>query len=191
MQSVLVLLYSRFPRSESNKNNNCGKAPLPSNAAPSTQTPQGQPCSTGVGNNPLTITKPSRCAVSRMPKARRSRLSLTRRAGWATFYAYPLATHFERISFPHFPSTQKIAARSLRNRNETRRFLPYPALSSAYQILPANYRVLFRSDLRPCAPDFSRRLCATASSSRLLRRRRSNPQTTGSHSPQCYQDLHR
>ena len=43
------------------------------------------PCLTGVGNNPLTITKPSRRAVSRMPKARRSRLSLTRCAGWATF----------------------------------------------------------------------------------------------------------
>ena len=109
-------------------NNNRGKASLTANVSPSTQTPQGQPCSTGVGNNPLTITKLSQYAVSRMPQARRSRLSLTRRAGWATFYACPLATHFEHISFPHFPSTQKIAARSLRNRNETRRCLPYPAL---------------------------------------------------------------
>ena len=66
-------------------NNNRGTAPLHSNASPPAQTPQGQPCLTGVGNNPLTITKPSQRAVSRMPKARRSRLSLTRCAGWATF----------------------------------------------------------------------------------------------------------
>ena len=50
------------------------------------------PCLTGVGNNPLTITKPSRRAVSRMPKARRSRLSLTRCAGWATLPLYLSAT---------------------------------------------------------------------------------------------------
>ena len=68
-----------------------GKTPLPANspltadAPPLTQTPYGQPCSTGVGNNPLTIKKPSQRTVSRMPKARRSRLSLTRRAGWAIF----------------------------------------------------------------------------------------------------------
>ena len=61
-----------------------GKSPLLANASPPAQTPQGQPCLTGVGNNPLTITKPSQRAVSRMPKARRSRLSLTRCAGWAT-----------------------------------------------------------------------------------------------------------
>ena len=54
------------------------------NAPPPTQTPQGQPCLTGVGNNPLTVTKHSQRAASRMPKARRSRLSLTRRAGCAT-----------------------------------------------------------------------------------------------------------
>ena len=47
------------------------------------------PCLTGVGNNPLTVTKPSQRAVSRMPKARRSRLSLTRCAGWATFPLCP------------------------------------------------------------------------------------------------------
>ena len=67
-----------------------GKSPLLANASSPTQTPQGQPCLTGVGNNPLTIKKPSRRAVSRMPKARRSRLSLTRCAGWATHYNYPL-----------------------------------------------------------------------------------------------------
>ena len=67
------------------QNNNRSKAPLPSNDSPPTQTPQGQPCSTGVGNNPLTIPEHSQRAVSRMPKARRSRLSLTRCAGWATF----------------------------------------------------------------------------------------------------------
>ena len=83
-QAVLVLLHSRFPRSESSKNNNRSKAPLPSNASPPAQTPQGQPCLTGVGNNPLTIPKHSRRTVSRMPNARRSRLSLTRRAGCAT-----------------------------------------------------------------------------------------------------------
>ena len=85
MQSVLGVLYKHLPRSESNISNSRGKVPLPSNAPPPTQTPQGQPCSTGVGNNPLTITKPSQRAVSRMPQARRSRLSLTRCAGWATF----------------------------------------------------------------------------------------------------------
>ena len=59
------------------------------NASSSTQTPQGQPCSTGVGNNTLTIPEHSQHAVSRMPKARRSRLSLTRCAGCATFHAAP------------------------------------------------------------------------------------------------------
>ena len=63
------------------------KVSLLANASSSTQTPQGQPCSTEVGNNPLTIPEHSRRAVSRMPKARRSRLSLTRCAGWATFAA--------------------------------------------------------------------------------------------------------
>ena len=62
-----------------------GKSPCFVNASPPAQTPQGQPCLTGVGNNPLTIKKPSQRTVSRMPKARRSRLSLTRCAGWATF----------------------------------------------------------------------------------------------------------
>ena len=71
------------------QNNNRSTAPLPSNDSPPAQTPQGQPCSAGVGNNPLTIPKHSRRAVSRMPKARRSRLSLTRCAGWATFHAAP------------------------------------------------------------------------------------------------------
>ena len=68
------------------QNNNRGKVPLPADAPPPTQTPTGQPCLTGVGNNPLTIRQPSQRAVSRMPKARRSRLSLTRCAGWATFF---------------------------------------------------------------------------------------------------------
>ena len=65
------------------------KVSLPANASPPTQTPTGQPCSTGVGNNPLTIPEHSQRAVSRMPKARRSRLSLTRCAGWATFPLCP------------------------------------------------------------------------------------------------------
>ena len=60
------------------------KVSLPANASSSTQAPTGQPCSTGVGNNPLTIPEHSQRAVSRMPKARRSRLSLTRCAGCAT-----------------------------------------------------------------------------------------------------------
>ena len=55
-----------------------------SKVSPSLKLRKVNPCLTGVGNNPLTITKPSRRAVSRMPKARRSRLSLTRCAGWAT-----------------------------------------------------------------------------------------------------------
>ena len=83
-QSVLVLLHKHLPRSESNKNNSRSKAPLPSNALPPAQTPMGQPCLTGVGNNPLIVIKHHQCTVSRMPKARRSRLSLTRCAGGAT-----------------------------------------------------------------------------------------------------------
>ena len=67
-------------------NNNRGKTPLTANVSPPTQTPQGQPCLTGVGNNPLIVIKPSQRAVSRMPKARRSRLSLTRCVGWAGPY---------------------------------------------------------------------------------------------------------
>ena len=67
------------------QNNYRSTAPLPSNASPPAHAPQGQPCSTGVGNNPLTITKHSQRAVSRMPKARRSRLSLTQCAGGAAF----------------------------------------------------------------------------------------------------------
>ena len=73
------------------RKNNRGKVPLPTDAPPPTQTPTGQPCSTGVGNNPLTIKKPSQRAVSRMPKARRSRLSLTRCAGCATLPRYTKA----------------------------------------------------------------------------------------------------
>ena len=93
-QSGLGVLYEHIPRSESSKTiitvKNRSKTPLPSNALPPAQTPQGQPCLTGVGNNPLTIPKPSQRAVSRMPKARRSRLSLTRCAGWATpQHTYP------------------------------------------------------------------------------------------------------
>ena len=57
---------------------------MPSSASPPAQTPTGQPCLTGVGNNPLIVIKHHQCAVSRMPQARRSRLSLTRCAGGAT-----------------------------------------------------------------------------------------------------------
>ena len=80
------------------QNNNRSTAPLPSNDSPPAQTPQGQPCSAGVGNNPLTIPKHSRRAVSRMPKARRSRLSLTRCAGCAILPLYPSAS-LQRIQF--------------------------------------------------------------------------------------------
>ena len=66
------------------QNNSRGKIPLPVSAPPPTQTPQGQPCLTGVGNNPLIVINHSQRTVSRMPKARRSRLSLTRCAGCAT-----------------------------------------------------------------------------------------------------------
>ena len=66
------------------QNNNRSKVPLTVNASPPAQASQGQPCLTGVGNNPLTIPKHSRRAVSRMPKARRSRSSLIRCAGCAT-----------------------------------------------------------------------------------------------------------
>ena len=65
------------------QNNNRSNAPLPSSASPPAQTPTGQPCLTGVGNNPLIVIKHHQCAVSRMPQARRSRLSLTRCAGGA------------------------------------------------------------------------------------------------------------
>ena len=44
---------SSTPREQ--QNNSRGKIPLTVSALPPTQTPQGQPCSTGVGNNPLTI----------------------------------------------------------------------------------------------------------------------------------------
>ena len=87
------------------QNDNRSTAQLPSNASPPTQTPQGQPCLTGVGNNPLTIPKPSRRAVSRMPKARRSRLSLTRRAGWATFPAFSPRLPFCKYKFIYRPSS--------------------------------------------------------------------------------------
>ena len=74
------------------------KVSLPSNAPPPTQAPTGQPCSTGVGNNPLTIPEHSQRAVSRMPKARRSRLSLTRCAGCATLpKAAPRRPHFPAV----------------------------------------------------------------------------------------------
>ena len=78
--------------------NSRGKFPLPSSVSPPAQTPQGQPCSTGVGNNPLTITEHSQRAVTRMPKARRSRLSLTRCAGCATLpKAAPRRPHFHAV----------------------------------------------------------------------------------------------
>ena len=87
-QSGLGVLYELIPRSESSKTiitvKNRSKAPLPSSTSPPAQTPQGQPCLTGVGNNPLIVIKHHQCAVSRMPQARRSRLSLTRCAGGAT-----------------------------------------------------------------------------------------------------------
>ena len=87
-QSGLGVLYELIPRSESSKTiiavKKRSKAPLPSNALPPAQTPTGQPCLTGVGNNPLIVIKHHQCAVSRMPQARRSRLSLTRCAGGAT-----------------------------------------------------------------------------------------------------------
>ena len=84
-QSGLVVLYEHLTRSESSKT-------ISAQSFAVSQTPTGQPCSTGVGNNPLTIKQPSRRAVSRMPKARRSRLSLTRGAGWATFSLQILPT---------------------------------------------------------------------------------------------------
>ena len=84
-QSGLGVLYEHLPRSESNK-------VISTQRPAATQTPQGQPCLTGVGNNPLTVTKHGQRAASRMPKARRSRLSLTRRAGCAT-----LSSHKQRL----------------------------------------------------------------------------------------------
>ena len=94
-------------------------APLTADAPPLTQTPQGQPCLTGVGNTPLTIKKPSQRTVSRMPKARRSRLSLTRRAGWATF---PLS-----LFAPSTRRKQRISKQSKLRRNQT----PKPPLKGA------------------------------------------------------------
>ena len=84
------------------RSNKRDKVLLPSNASPPAQTPQGQPCLTGVGNNPLTIPKHSRRAVSRMPKARRSRSSLIRCAGCATLpllYIKPLSRLRRHLPF--------------------------------------------------------------------------------------------
>ena len=85
------------------------KVSLPANASPPTQTPTGQPCSTGVGNNPLTIPEHSQRAVSRMPKARRSRLSLTRCAGCAILPLYPSAS-LQRIQFEQAKVSPHIVA---------------------------------------------------------------------------------
>ena len=62
-QSGLEVLYELIPRSESSKRY-ARKSPLLANASPPAQTPQGQPCLTGVGNNPLTIPKHSRYYTS-------------------------------------------------------------------------------------------------------------------------------
>ena len=89
------------------QNDKRSKVSLPSNAPPPTQAPTGQPCSTGVGNNPLTIPEHSQRAVSRMPKARRSRLSLTRCAGCATLPRYTKAlTPFLKEHFPSSTSSR-------------------------------------------------------------------------------------
>ena len=95
---------SVFASSTLREQHSCNRSKLPTGHI-AAQTPQGQPCSTGVGNNPLTITKPSQCTVSRMPKARRSRLSLTRRAGWATL---PLLC----IKAPSYPTPKAAPERT-------------------------------------------------------------------------------
>ena len=84
VQSVLGVLYSHLPRSESRKTICAAKFRCPPTLRRPPKLRKVNPCSTGVGNNPLTIPEHSRRAVSRMPKARRSRLSLTRCAGCAT-----------------------------------------------------------------------------------------------------------
>ena len=183
-QSDIVLLYKQVPRSESIKATSTQNRTVHTNSARSTLFDRGW-------QQPLNHHKaqPARRVKDAAGTAKPLVLDTAR---WLGYFLCLSACHsFRAHILSPFSINAKIAARSLRNRNETRRFLPYPALSPAYQILPANYRVLFRSDLWPCAPDPARRLCATAPSSRLLHHRRSNPQTTGSHSPQCYQDLHR
>ena len=85
VQSVLGVLYSHLPRSESRKTISAAKFRCPPMLRRPPKLQRVNPCSTGVGNNPLTIPEHSRRAVSRMPKARRSRLSLTRCAICATF----------------------------------------------------------------------------------------------------------
>ena len=84
-QSGLGVLYEYLTRSESNKAIVAVKFRCPPMLRRPPKFRKVNPCSTGVGNNPLTIPEHSRRAVSRMPKARRSRLSLTRCAGCATF----------------------------------------------------------------------------------------------------------
>ena len=93
IQSVLAVLYSHLPRSESSKAICAAKFRCPPVLRRPPKLRKVNPCSTGVGNNPLTIPEHSRRAVSRMPKARRSRLSLTRCAGWATF-PVSISAHF-------------------------------------------------------------------------------------------------
>ena len=107
-QAVSGVLYEPLSRSESSNATSAANR-LFSKSSAAHQTPQGQPCSTGVGNNPLTVTKPSQCTVSRMPQARRSRLSLTRCADWATL---PL----------HMSVTSAFKEQQINNRARPRRF---------------------------------------------------------------------
>ena len=56
MQSVLKLLYKQVSRSESS-------ITISTQSSAVSQAPTGQPCATGVGNNPLTIKQPRQRAV--------------------------------------------------------------------------------------------------------------------------------
>ena len=61
------------------------------NAPPPTQTPQGQPCLTGVGNNPLTVTKHSQHAAVKDAEGTAQPLVLDS-ARWLCYLAKPQAT---------------------------------------------------------------------------------------------------
>ena len=107
-QSGLEVLYELIPRSESNKAIVAAKFRCPLTLCRPPMLRKVNPCSTGVGNNPLTIPEHSQRAVSRMPKARRSRLSLTRCAGCATFplciFTLPITKQLLQHHCSSFPS---------------------------------------------------------------------------------------
>ena len=107
-QSGLGVLYEYLTRSESNKAIVAVKFRCPLMLRRPPKLHKVTPCSTGVDNNPLTIPEHSQRTVSRMPKARRSRLSLTRCAGCAILplciFTLPITKQLPRHHCSSFPS---------------------------------------------------------------------------------------